>query len=33
MRRLILKTLLNAELKPPKPFRNIRDLDLAGNRF
>lgn len=31
--RLDIYNFLNAELKPPKPFKNIRDLDRAGYRF
>ena len=31
--RLDIYNFLNAELKPPKPFRSIRDLDRAGYRF
>ncbi len=31
--RLEIYNFLNAELKPSKPFKNIRDLDRAGYRF
>ncbi len=31
--RLDIYNFLNAELKPPKPFRSIHDLDRAGYRF
>jgi dipeptidyl aminopeptidase/acylaminoacyl peptidase len=31
--RLDIYNFLNAELKPPKPFRNIRDLEKAAYRF
>lgn len=31
--RLDIYNFLNAQLKPPKPFKSIRDLDRAGYRF
>jgi len=31
--RLDIYNFLNAELKPPKPFRNLRDLEKAAYRF
>jgi dipeptidyl aminopeptidase/acylaminoacyl peptidase len=31
--RLEIYDFLNSELKPPRPFRTIRDLDRAGYRF
>jgi len=31
--RLDIYNFLNAELKPPKPFRNMRDLEKAAYRF
>jgi dipeptidyl aminopeptidase/acylaminoacyl peptidase len=31
--RLDIYNFLNTELKPPKPFKNIRDLEIAGYRF
>lgn len=31
--RLDIYEFLNAELKPPKPFKNIRDLEQAAYRY